>query len=304
MNEAYKLTIAVITMNRSEQLVEALDSCMACALPEKTEFVILDNASTDKTKQVMEQYISEHPHIPIHYFYSPENLGVGGGRSYVFDKAQGEFVYFLDDDAVIAPESKDSFFVESLRFMEKHESVASMTTQIYDEVFGYKRTAHIPETNKIDGMPVMFIYFGGSHFLRKRSFDSPLYFPLQYSSEEYAPSIRAMNKGLNHVFNKNISIIHKPKVNKWVDGTEKMRRIQICCAAVVYATKKLLYPTIFLPILWAGYERRCEMYLKEYPGAKKEADAMVKQIVKENKTKKIHISTVVKMYRNFGLTVF
>ena len=89
-----------------------------------------------------------------------------------------------------------------------------------------------------------------------------------------------------------------------MDGSEKMRRVQICGAAVVYATKKLLYPTIFLPILWAGYERRCSMYLKEYPGAKKEADAMVKQIVKENKVEKIRIATVIRMYRDFGLTVF
>lgn len=47
------LSIAVITWNRSRQLAEALKSCFACNLPENTEFVIIDNGSTDDTEQVV-----------------------------------------------------------------------------------------------------------------------------------------------------------------------------------------------------------------------------------------------------------
>lgn len=303
MPQQHKLTIAVITMNRSRQLVDALDSCLACKLPENTEFVILDNASTDDTKQVVAQYKEAHPEILLHYYYSEENLGVGGGRSFVFENASGEYVYFLDDDAVIAPDSRDAFFVESLVFLDAHPQVASLTTQIYDEIFGNDRNEIASKEHFIDGYPLMFFYLGGSHFLRKRYFDAPLYFPIQYGSEEYAPSIRAMDKGYFHVYDGNISIIHKPKVNKWVDGSEHKRKILICGAAVVYATKRLLYPVVFHPILWLGYTRRCQMYLKEYPGAKQEADAMVRKIIRENPCKKVRISTVIQMYRNFGMTV-
>lgn len=298
-----KLTIAVITMNRSNQLIEALDSCITCKLP-NTEFLILDNASTDDTRQVVAQYQEVHPEISLRYYYSEENLGVGGGRSFVFEKAVGEYVYFLDDDAVVSPESRESFFVESLDYLDSHPQVASMTTQINDEIFGFDRTALASKEHFIDGLPLMFFYLGGSHFLRKAYFDVPLYLNIQYSSEEYAPSIRAADKGYFHVYNGNVSIIHKPKMNKWVEGSERMRRIQICCAAVVYATKKLLYPSVFHPVLWLGYTRRCQMYLKEYPGAKKEADAMARQIIQENPCKKVQPATVMKMYRLFGMTVF
>ena len=41
------LSICVVTMNRANQLKEALESCLACELPIKTEFVIIDNASCD-----------------------------------------------------------------------------------------------------------------------------------------------------------------------------------------------------------------------------------------------------------------
>lgn len=304
MNRTIKLTIAVITMNRSDQLVQALESCLACDLPENMQFVILDNASTDNTAQIIENFAVAHPAVNINYYHSDSNLGVGGGRSVAFDKSEGEYVYFLDDDAIIDPACRKAFFVNSLAYMDTHKKVASVTTQIYDEVFGYGRTENILEKNTIDGKPLMYFYYGGSHFLRKSCFDSPLYMPLRYGAEEYLPSIRAIDKGFYHVFDKSIQIIHKPKVNKWVDGSEKMRRVQICGAAVVYATKKMLYPTVFKPLLWAGYARRCRMYLREYPGAKQEANAMVRQIVKENKTKKIRISTVIRMYKDFGLTVF
>ena len=304
MENKKRLTIAVITMNRSSQLIEALESCLACNLPAITEFVVWDNASTDDTAQVMKQFAKLHPNVDINYYYSETNLGVGGGRAAAFDKASGQYVYFLDDDAVIAPESNDSFFVNPLSFMDTHENVASVTTQIYDEVFGYGRTENITNANTIDGKPLMYFYYGGSHFLRRAYFDSPLYMPIQYGAEEYLPSIRTIDKGYCHVFDDSIRIIHKPKVNKWVDGSERMRRVQICGAAVVYATKKMLYPTIFRPLLWAGYARRCGIYLKEYPGAKKEANVMVRQIVKENKAKKIRIATVIRMYKDFGLTVF
>lgn len=302
--EQFKLTIAVITMNRSLQLVNALDSCFACVLPEHTEFLILDNASTDDTAQVIARYREAHPETVIRYYYSEKNLGVGGGRSYLFEKAAGEYVYFLDDDAVIAPECQEHFFVDSVKFLDENTQVASLTTQIFDEIFGYGRTRCANKEHTVGGLPLMFFYLGGSHFLRKACFDAPLYLPIQYSSEEYLPSIKALDKGYVHAYMKDIKIIHKPKVNKWVDGTERMRKIQICCAAVVYATKKLLYPVMFYPILWAGYMRRCNMYLKEYPGAKEEADAMVRQIVRENPCSKVRISTVIKMYRTFGMTVF
>lgn len=303
MTAEYELSVCVITMNRAEQLKEALESCVACKLPEKTEFVVLDNASTDDTELKVEEFKNAHPDIPFRCFFSEKNLGVGGGRSFVFDKADGEILYFLDDDAVISPDSYETFFVENVRYMKENPSVASVTTQIYDELKGYSRTELM--SNKIfAGKRKAFFYLGGSHFLRKSCFDSPLYFDIQYGSEEYAPSIKAIDKGFVHVFDESSTIIHKPKVNKWVDNSDTMRKIQIRCAATVYATKLVLYPAVFKPILFLGYKTRCKKYLTAYPGAQKESDDMVAEIVKNNREPKVKIKTVIGMFKDFGMTVF
>lgn len=298
----YKLTIAILTMNRSDQLREAIDSCLGSTLPASTQFVIVDNASTDDTPSVVEALKQTFPYDLV-YHREAENRGVGGGRSVCFDLAEGEYVYFLDDDAIIAPQSREDFFVTPLAYMDQYPKVASVTTQIYDEAFGYART-DLMSKNRYEGKALAFFYLGGSHFLRKSCFDSPLYFKILYGAEEYAPSIKAIDRGFVHTFEDSVSIVHKPKVNKWVDGTARMRNIQVRNVAVVYATKKLLYPVIFSPLLWAAYQKRCHMYLREYAGAKKEANAMVRRLCRENKTRKIRVRTVIDMYRTFGLTVF
>ena len=40
-------------MNREEQLVNAINSCLSCELPEGTEFVIVDNCSEDNTEKAI-----------------------------------------------------------------------------------------------------------------------------------------------------------------------------------------------------------------------------------------------------------
>lgn len=303
MDDNLKLTIAVITMNRQEQLIEALESCLKCDLPVRTEFVVLDNASTDETMAIMNDFIVNHPEHEIRVHHSNENLGVGGGRSLAFELSRGEYVYFLDDDAVISEDSKKTFFIDTLKYLDKNQNVASLTTRIYDEMLGYDREVEASNKTKIDGLPVVFKYLGGSHFLRNKAFKKPLYFNIKYGCEEYAPSIKVQNEGFYHVFDKQVYIVHKPKVNKWIIGTQNQEYVESCGCAARYATKKMLYPVIFLPLLWAAYELRCYKYLRCYPDAKKKTDAMVKEIVKNNSCKKIACKTVVNFIKEFGMTV-
>lgn len=296
------LTIAVITMNRAEQLSEALESCISCKLPKNTEFVIVDNASTDNTRDIISAFEKQHSEYVFRTQYSSENLGVGGGRSLAFDLSSGEYVYFLDDDAVIAEESRGTFFVDTVDYLDKNKNVASLTTRIYDELLAYNREVEYSKKTKVSGLPIVFKFLGGSHFLRRAYFEKPLYFDIKYGCEEYAPSIKAQDKGYFHVYDDHVYIIHKPKVNKWIKGTSSQEYVESCACAARYATKRMLYPSIFLPLLWLAYERRCYKYLRQYTGAKKRTDALVKEIMHSNKAEKISFACVIKLIKEFGLT--
>ncbi len=296
------LSIIILTMNRCEQMAEAFESCIASALPTNTEFVIVDNHSTDQTKDTIKKLQIDYPGITIRAFYLDSNLGVGGGRSYGFAQAKGKYLYFMDDDAVISNNSRNRFFLRSIDYLERNSNVASLTTGINDEMFGEDRTGDtINET--IDGLPLNFIFLGGSHFLRKAYFDEPLYFKINYSSEEYMPSIKAMDKGYFHVVDKEISIDHHPRINKWIHGSNMERELQIKYLAVTFATKKLLYPIIYQPAICVFFlVREFKYFGFEFKAYRRTAE-MVRTILKENHSEKVASKTVNTMIHLFGLTV-
>lgn len=296
------LSIVFITMNRKDQLIEAIKSCFAAILPTGTEFIIIDNNSSDGTSTEVKKLFVDNGNYKFIYKYMNENVGVGNGRGEGFNEAQGKYIYFMDDDAVIPEDMQQVFFIKSLEYLEKNSNVASITTRIKDIVLKCDRGIDQSKT-KIDGKSIAFKYLGGSHFLRKNAFEKPLYFDIKYGGEEFAPSIIVQDRGFYNVYFDDLYIIHKPIINKWVSGTKSMEDVLIKGCAVEYATKRVLYPTIYMPILFLAYCVRATKYLGSKV-AKKECNRLAHEIVLRNKHNKVKVSTVIKLYKEFGLTVF
>jgi glycosyltransferase involved in cell wall biosynthesis len=68
------------------------------------EIVIVDDGSTDNTKQVVEPYLSD-PRIRYRY---QENRGLPGARNSGASQSQGEYLAFLDADDFFAPNALQS----------------------------------------------------------------------------------------------------------------------------------------------------------------------------------------------------
>ena len=300
MYSEYKLTIAVITMNRSAQLQQALQSCVESVLPEKTQFVIVDNASTDDTPQVLARLQESFPY-DIVCDRQTENRGVGGGRSICFDLAKGEYVYFLDDDAVISQSSRQNFFVKSLQYLDENPTAVTLTTFIYDKVFG-KRSAIVSKKETVGGLKTVFTFHGGSVFIRKSAFSSPLFLNIMYGKEEVSLSMDAMDRGLHNVYMPDISIDHMPMVDKW--HTQNQDALNMCGAGNLYAIRKLQYPWVFLPLLYAAYRLRIHRYRLQDKSLIKTYRKKNREFCKTHSLRKIKIKTVLKSFREFGATTF
>ena len=298
-----KLSICVITMNRASQLKEALESCLACKLPSETEFIVIDNASTDDTEQTVHAVLGE---CGYSYYYEKlaENLGVGGGRNYAYSKACGEYAYMLDDDAVIDFENNPSFFVSAINMLDKHNDIVTLTTQIYDTVWK-KNRVNIGGTIISDGLYKCLMFCGGSHFLRRTFYVAPPYLPNKYGYEEIPPSLRAFDAGKLNAFCPNLLIIHKPAVNKWNWNDEKNINLLVNGLALPYAIKKMMYPAVFLPILVLANKRRIAKYMSGIPDAKASVRETVKNFSRDYPIKeKIRFSTVCGLIKDFGLSTF
>lgn len=256
----YKLSIIVLTMNRADQLVNAIKSCFNCKLPVKTEFVIVDNASTDNTEETIQELFSKQG-FPYKYIKEEENRGVGGGRNIGFENAEGEYCYFLDDDAIIAPECHKTFFILPIEHFENDKRISSITTRIYDEALECDRNV-IYGKDRDTELPTIFMYLGGSHFLRSAHFEKPLYIDIKYGCEELIPSIYSIDKGLFNCYIASVRIIHQPKVNKWKSKTDSLYNIACMSDANVYASKRLIYPLLLQPLLCIAFIIRLTIHLR------------------------------------------
>ncbi len=95
-----KLSICIGTYNRAKFIGETLDS-MLVQLESGVEIVIVDNASSDNTSEVMVQYSSRHPEI--HYFRKSENTGFDRNYDEAVKYAKGEYCWLMSDDDLICP---------------------------------------------------------------------------------------------------------------------------------------------------------------------------------------------------------
>ena len=66
------------------------------------EIVVSDNCSTDKTPQIVTDYVQKFPNI-IRYSRNDKNLGYGGNAMKLCDIANGRFIHLLGDDDFYSP---------------------------------------------------------------------------------------------------------------------------------------------------------------------------------------------------------
>ncbi len=103
------LTVILCTYNRCEELREAL----AALARQHTnrgvqwEVLLVDNNSTDETKQVFEQLRNKFP-VPLRYVYEPTQ-GLSHARNRGIAEAYGQYVAFTEDD-----ERSDEAWVQSI----------------------------------------------------------------------------------------------------------------------------------------------------------------------------------------------
>lgn len=92
------ISVIIPTMNRATSLRLAIQSfCQQNFLVSQYEILIVDNGSTDSTKDVTEEAITAFPSHQIRYISEPEP-GLLSGRHRGALEATGEILTFVDDD--------------------------------------------------------------------------------------------------------------------------------------------------------------------------------------------------------------
>lgn len=94
-----KVTVAICTHNRARDTGEAIESVLDQSFDkEEIEIVVIDNRSTDNTAEVVNDLKLRHG-SRVRYILE-NKLGLSVARNRAIREANGEYILFLDDDAL------------------------------------------------------------------------------------------------------------------------------------------------------------------------------------------------------------
>lgn len=99
-----RISLVIATYNRAEQLMATLRSVVEQSLaPEVWECVVVDNNSTDATRERVAALCAEHPKLNLRYIFEREQ-GLSAARNAGIGAAGGDIIAFVDDDERIVPD--------------------------------------------------------------------------------------------------------------------------------------------------------------------------------------------------------
>jgi glycosyltransferase involved in cell wall biosynthesis len=112
MRPVPKVSVIVASYNSARYLPEAIESVLEQTFKEY-EIIVINDGSTDKTIQVLEQYL---PYIKL---VNQENKGPGAARNAGIYSAMGDFLVFLDADDLILPRKLEA----QIEYLEKFPGI-------------------------------------------------------------------------------------------------------------------------------------------------------------------------------------
>ncbi|BCJ91927.1 glycosyl transferase [Terrihabitans soli] len=121
------VSLIICTRNRGEKLMPCFKALARLKPVGAMECVIVDNASTDRTRAEIEAFAATAP-FPVRYVYEPV-AGLSSARNAGLAHSSGALVVFTDDDCYIEPD-----FLEQAKklFSDPRLGYASGRVRLYD----------------------------------------------------------------------------------------------------------------------------------------------------------------------------
>lgn len=133
-----KISVIIAAYNAEKYLAETLDSIVSQTI-EDYEVIVVNDGSQDRTMDILKEYAKEYPVLKM---IDKENGGPSSARNAALDAAQGEYVFFLDADDLVEPDTLECLYERAL------EQKADLVIAKYD-IFNQYRTFAVNDLNDL-----------------------------------------------------------------------------------------------------------------------------------------------------------
>ncbi len=242
----------IITYNRPDDTLALLQN-IACldAVDELLEEIILVNNNSTADYRIVENYINQHPQLPIRYHHSAENLGVARGRNFAITKSSAPILIMIDDDAELR--NKDAL-IQLHRLYQHSKTTRPLAIVSFKVVYysnGQMQRNAFPHKDFIkycdEDFFETYYYAGGAHAIKREALTQVGSYPTDffYGMEEYDLSYRLLDAGWGIVYSSAVVMLHKESPLGRKPKEEKLREMWLnkCKVAWRYLPKRFFYST-------------------------------------------------------------
>lgn len=112
----YEVTIGIPVYNVEKYIAQTIESVLNQSF-ESIEFLFCDDCGTDSSMDIVKHYQEMHSRGKnIFTVRQPHNKGLGEARNRMLNEAQGRYIYFMDSDDTIAPNTIELLYKKAQQY--------------------------------------------------------------------------------------------------------------------------------------------------------------------------------------------
>jgi GT2 family glycosyltransferase len=127
------IEFVICTYNRSVYLKQCVTGLLPQMVPGKTALTVVDNHSTDETKEWVMELSKAHP--ALRYLYEPEQ-GLSHARNKAWRESRMEWVFYIDDDC-LPPEGFVDAALQLVAHYENFDAFGGPIVALYKETHSH-----------------------------------------------------------------------------------------------------------------------------------------------------------------------
>ncbi len=121
-----KISAIICTYNREKYILQCLESIENQTIDKnKYEIILINNNSTDNTEEICNTFAKNNKRVNFKYFIE-RSQGLSYARNRGIKEASGEFLSFIDDDAIV----DENFLEEIINFFDSNNEAVAVGGKI------------------------------------------------------------------------------------------------------------------------------------------------------------------------------